>query len=301
MTHDFTRTSGNTLADRRFEMAQTLAKEGDIDAAVDLLWQAWQIAPGWPVIPFTLGDLYAQSGGGAQALDYYRRALALDPEDRLGAQLKIASLSEDTATGMPAAFVEKLFDQYAPRFENHLTQALAYTVPGQIAALVKAQHHMPARILDLGCGTGLGAEPFAEALWIEGVDLSGLMLEEAAAKGFYKALHKAEIGTWLRESELAPFDLVLAADVFTYCGVLEEIFAGVAKHTEPGSLFAFSVQKGDKDFRLEESQRFSHSAEYVTRCLTTSDFKLIVCEERVLRKDRDQDVNGYIVLAKKRS
>ena len=68
---------------------------------------------------------------------------------------------------MPQAYVQALFDQYAPRFESALVDDLGYRGPALLfkAVLsVRAAAGKPAffkRAIDLGCGTGLAATAFA--------------------------------------------------------------------------------------------------------------------------------------------
>lgn len=91
------------------------------------------------------------------------------------------------------------------------------------------------RILDAGCGTGLCA-PFLKkyASWhgLEGVDLSSGMLAEAARKKLYARLYCQELCAFL-SGHKKRYDLIAAADVLTYFGDLDSVFAG----------FAFALKK----------------------------------------------------------
>jgi predicted TPR repeat methyltransferase len=64
---------------------------------------------------------------------------------------------------MPKAYVQSLFDQYAPRFEQELIERLHYRAPAilfKAVLSVRAAQKKPAyfkRAIDLGCGTGLAA------------------------------------------------------------------------------------------------------------------------------------------------
>ena len=44
--------SGNVIADRRFEMAQYLAERGEIVEAIELLEQTLDLVPDWVVLHF---------------------------------------------------------------------------------------------------------------------------------------------------------------------------------------------------------------------------------------------------------
>ncbi len=49
--------SGDLIADRRFEFARDLQLKGDLVAAADLLLQAIELAPGFASAWFTLGEI----------------------------------------------------------------------------------------------------------------------------------------------------------------------------------------------------------------------------------------------------
>ena len=54
--------SGDLIADRRFDFARDLQLKGDLAAAADLLLQATDLAPGFASAWFTLGDIREQLG-----------------------------------------------------------------------------------------------------------------------------------------------------------------------------------------------------------------------------------------------
>ncbi len=83
-------------------------------------------------------------------------------------------------------------------------------------------------ILDLGCGTGLCGELFKEfSARLTGIDISQEMITAAKAKNIYDELLVADIEQAL--TDYHDLDLVLAADVFTYIGELNGIFAQIRR------------------------------------------------------------------------
>ena len=54
--------SGDMIADRRFDFARDLQLKGDLVAAADLLSQAIELAPGFASAWFTLGEIREQLG-----------------------------------------------------------------------------------------------------------------------------------------------------------------------------------------------------------------------------------------------
>ena len=113
--------SGDLIADRRYDLARGYAADGDLAAAADLYAQAVELAPGFASAWFALGETREALGDRAGARIAFARAREADREDRHGAALHLARLGgADPATGALQAYVRTLFDQYAPRFDRAL-------------------------------------------------------------------------------------------------------------------------------------------------------------------------------------
>src|SRR6202048_2896952 len=197
--------SGDLVADRRFEFARDLQMKGDLAAAADLLLQAIELAPGFASAWFTLGQIREQLGEPDAAATAFRKACEADPEDRHGASLRLMLLGAQELSDMPQAYVRTLFDQYAPRFEAALVDDLGYRGPALLFKAVLAARHAgrePAffkRAIALGCGTGLAACAFArEVDHFIGIDLSPGMIEKARSTGLYAELALAGMVEGLR-------------------------------------------------------------------------------------------------------
>lgn len=288
--------SGDAVADRRFDMARQLLARGDGAAAADLMRQAMELTPRWAEGQFTLADTLMQSGAASAAAEAFRAYLALDPADSMGAGAKLALLGETPgATALSPAYLTRLFDQYAPRFDKALVDGLGYSAPAALRAALDA--HAPgrryARALDLGCGTGLmGAAVRDRVTALHGVDLSARMLAQARRKGTYDALVHGDLLDALADAEV---ELVLAADVLVYVGELTAVVQAVHRALTPGGIFAFTVQAGDSDVKLGPDQRFSHSADYLRRVL--SPFDIVRLSPGTFRREAGRDVPGLLVVA----
>ena len=89
--------------------------------------------------------------------------------------------------------------------------------------------------LYLGCGAGLSGAAFRDRVdRLTAIDLSGPMIEQAAAKNIYDDLVCAEATAYLGACE-ASFDLIIATDVFINVGALDALFQGLAAVTQPGA------------------------------------------------------------------
>jgi predicted TPR repeat methyltransferase len=291
--------SGDPAIDRRADFAESLASAGDLAGAVEVLAGALERTPDWAAGWYRLGELHEQAGQTEGAVRAFDVVLALKPDDPFGAGLKRALLLNAPVTeSMPPAFVELLFDQYAPRFERALVEGLNYRGPALLLDALKADGFAgAARALDLGCGTGLMGEvlrPFCVRL--EGMDLSAGMLAKARAKGVYDQLDKADIAALTVEGPR--YDLIVAADVFIYLGALEQVIAWCAGSLAPGGRLAFTVERCEAgDIELRDSRRFAHSRAYVAGLMDQAGFAGITLTDCVLRTDRGGDVASLIVTA----
>ncbi|HZE47688.1 MAG TPA: methyltransferase domain-containing protein, partial [Xanthobacteraceae bacterium] len=244
--------SGDLVADRRFDFARDLQLRGDLPAAADLLQQAIELAPNFASAWFTLGKIREQLGERSAAVAAFQKARAADFQDRHGAGLHLMRLGAEPLAGMPQAYVQVLFDQYARRFESALVDDLGYRGPSLLfrAVLsVRAAARKPAffrRGIDLGCGTGLAAAAFAKGVdHFTGIDLSPRMIDRARATGHYAELEVADMAQGLRGKADASADLILAADAMVYVADLAPILFEAQRVLMPGGLVAFTTETHD--------------------------------------------------------
>jgi predicted TPR repeat methyltransferase len=265
-----------------------------------MLEQALERAPDWPPALFALGEARTKLGDADGAVEAFRAALAADSADALGAAGRLALLGRgEPPHDLPRAYVARLFDDYAQRFDRHLVGDLAYRGPALIAAAIDAAApgRRFARGLDLGCGTGLAGAPLrARVERLEGVDLSAAMLAKARERGLYDALEAADIVDHLRRFGAA-FDLIVAADALAYCGDLQPLFAAAAAALAPGGLFAFTVETfAGEGYRLGETMRFAHAPAYVEASAAAAALSRLFVEAAAARREKGADVAGLMAV-----
>ncbi|MGE0563780.1 MAG: methyltransferase [Pseudolabrys sp.] len=303
-------TSGDLIADRRFEWARDHAGRGDLTAAAELLEQSLEIAPGYASAWFVLGEIRAQLGDRLGAEQAFRRTLALDSQDRRGARLQLMRISAEPAGEMPAAYVRALFDGYASTFDRTLVDRLDYCGPGLLFHAV-ASSGRPMRFtnaLDLGCGTGLAAGAFrAHCDRLVGVDLSPGMIAKAQVKGFYDRLVVGDVSAFLCEEAAtgARYDLVIAADVFVYMRELAPVLAAIADVMSERALLAFSVETpvgndADDAVILRETLRYAHGRAHVIAALAAAGLVTVGLETAALRIEKGEPVSGLVVVAQRK-
>jgi predicted TPR repeat methyltransferase len=299
--------SGDMIADRRFDFARDLQLKGDLTAAADLLLQAADLAPGFASAWFTLGDIREQLGEREDAIAAFRKAQASDPDDRHGASLRLMLLGAEKLSGMPPAYVRSLFDQYAPKFEKALVDDLGYRGPELLFRAVlaaRAAVRKPAffrRAIDLGCGTGLAARAFArEVDAFTGIDLSPRMIEKARATGLYAELEVNEMVQGLRGRPDASADLILAADAAVYLSDLAPLLREAARVLTRGGLLAFTVEThGGDGVILGEGLRYAHGATHVRAAVAGARLTLSRLEDLSARNEDNEPVPGLVVVAAK--
>jgi predicted TPR repeat methyltransferase len=299
--------SGDLMADRRFEFARDLQLKGDLPAAADLLMQAIELAPNFTSAWFTLADIREQLGEHDTAISAFQNARAGDPGDRHGAGLRLMRLGAEPVSGMPQAYVQTLFDQYAPRFDSSLVDELGYRGPRllfQAVLSVRAAARKPAlfkRAIDLGCGTGLAASAFARSVdHFIGVDLSPRMIERSRATGLYAELDVADMLQGLRAWPDASADLILAADAMVYVAELAPVFAEAARVLAPGGLLAFTTETHDGDgVVIGQGLRYAHAAAYVRAAVESAGLDLPLLEDRSARNEDHAPVPGLVAVAAK--
>lgn len=299
--------SGDMIADRRFEFARDLQLKGDLVAAADLLLQATELAPNFASAWFTLGELREQLGQRDQAIAAFRRARGCDPDDRHGASLRLMRLGAEPVSAMPQAYVQVLFDQYAPRFESALVDDLGYRGPAilfKAVLWVRAVARKPTffrRAIDLGCGTGLAAAAFAKNVdRFIGIDLSPRMIERARATGLYVELEVDDMLNGLRSKPDVSAELVLAADAMVYVADLVPVLAEARRVLVSGGVLAFTTETHEGEgVIIGEGLRYAHSAEYVRASVEAAGLNLSQLEDRSARNEDAIPVPGLVVVATK--
>ncbi len=287
------------IAARRYDYGRAAADDGDWAAAAEVFEQAAEQAPGWAPAWFALGEARERLGDVDGAAKAFRTTLALDPSDALGAAPRLALIGcAADPTALPQAYVARLFDGYARRFDAHLTEKLSYRGPALIveALGLVAQGRRFAVALDIGCGTGLMGEAVrARVDCLVGVDLSPGMVARARERGLYDALEAAEAAACLARSEPAAYDCILAADALCYIGDLGPIFSAGRRTLANAGLFAFSIETFEGEgFRLRPTMRFAHARGYIEATAREAGFVPLVIRSASTRREAGLAAPGLI-------
>lgn len=253
--------------------------------------------------PDALGALYGKArkaedaGDLAAAAALFQECLAMDPDDHCGVTLRLGAHGLAAPDRAPPAYVATLFDQHAEAFDDILVRDLGYHVPTLARRLAGPHLAQGARVLDLGCGTGLAGVAFADlAGELVGVDLAPQMLPFADDRGVYAELYVAEAVQFLEEWDEAAFDAIVATDVFPYLGDLAPFATAAARCLTPGGLLVASTERADDRWGVTATQRFAHALAYVAATFAAAGFALVATEPVTVRHEEGAPVAGDLVL-----
>ena len=283
-------------------IAIVLKDLGKLDQAIDNCKIAIKLDQNFFDAHKNFGNILCKLGKFNEASKSYEKALKIKPGDKIVLHL-VSSLYGKTPKTAPEEYITELFDNYANRFEKHLTEVLKCKIPEKIVILIKKiskQKLFFKSTIDLGCGTGLSGvvlRPLTE--YLVGVDISRQMIEKAKNKNIYDHLETENISIYLGESQMK-FDLFMFADVFVYIGDLEKIFSQISLKSDSNAKFCFSVEKcKDVEFKLLKSGRYAHSKKYIDRLSKKYGFQVEAYNETELRLESNVPIIGYLFILKK--
>jgi predicted TPR repeat methyltransferase len=300
--------SGDLVADRRYQWAVDYLARGDRTGAADILAQVVEIAPAFASAWFMLAEIREEQGDLERAVAAFRAARDADPADTHGAGLHLARLGVGEATpAMTAAYVRRLFDQYAPRFDQSLLEHLDYRAPQllleAVAAVARAQGRSSRfkTMLDLGCGTGLAGVAFRAVVdQLAGVDIAAAMIAQARRRAIYDRLDTGELMEFLAAEAAAEsaYDLIVAADVLVYLHDLTEVAAAVRRVLAPSGLFAFTVEAHPGDSVIQRSTlRYAHGVAHVRGAMAGAGLALKQLADVATRTEKREPVAGLLGIA----
>ena len=277
--------------------------EGNMaDSAIKSYRKAIEIQPDYASPHLNLGICLQKQKQFKEAKEHYSKVLEIEPDNK-AARFMLQSLGGgETPDAAPMEHVRSIFDQCAENFEAILVDKLAYKTPELLFNLVRPFLIRKMTILDLGCGTGLGArlyQPYANSL--TGVDVSSKMLNKAYDKKLYTRLEVFDIlQHWTFPEK---FDLIYSSDVFVYFGNLDRIIRSASSYLVTGGKLAFSVEAledDSADYKLFPSGRYAHSQAYIQKCLNQHGLEPTKIDKTDVRNQSGNPVKGLLVVAIKK-
>lgn len=283
-------------ADAHLNLGVLLSTQDRLVEAIELVTEGLRHAPENAGMHEKLGDLYRRHGRFDKAADAFEAALEKDPERQYLDHLVHAYRGDKVDTAS-TDYVRYLFDSFAEDYEDRLVGVLGYRAPELLRELLDTHVGSDVRFnhgLDLGCGTGLSGKAFSDVVArLDGVDLSGEMLDRARERDVYQELAERGIEDYLEACD-HQFDLFLACDVFVYVGDLKRTFELMRERAEDGAIALFTTEREDADdFVLRRTGRYGHSAHYLDRLARECGFQLLHRSDETLRSENGEPVTGY--------
>lgn len=303
------------------QLGHVLVTLGEVAEAEVVYQQVIAVNPTLAEAHHNLAILYLKQQKQSEALQHFKTALQLNPQDDTAAHMTQAlspSPSTPPSRGPSTAnegYVRALFDQYAPYYNQHMQQTLQYQVPlllRDVLGQAIATHAKGLHVLDLGCGTGLcGLYCRDLAFTLTGVDLSPKMLAIAKQLGAYDELIEKDAVGYLTASPDQTFDVIVASEVFSYLGDLSPLFEQVVRTLRPHGWFIFTIELATKeskasetpmaaDFSLQTSGRFTHTSAYIHQQVSKHPLLSVETELSLkLRQAPNNTVLGELLLIRK--
>jgi predicted TPR repeat methyltransferase len=299
--------------DAHYNLGNVLQKQGKLDEAVASYHRVLAFKPEYTGARKNLGNRFQEQGQLDKTVENDHQTIRLDSKIESAEHL-IAALTARTPERAPSQYIEKLFDGYANKFDTHLVQDLEYKIPSELIALLKQVMEFPDRewdVLDLGCGTGLvGLEISPQARQLVGVDLSTKMLARAHARNVYHRLVHSDLLPMMRGEKASSYDVIIAADVFVYLGMLDEIVFESRRLLRAGGYFMFSVEALDAlpsalidleskpDYKLNQSGRYAHSANYLEKLASDNGFSSLSMISTPVRLENGKPIPAWAAVWK---
>jgi predicted TPR repeat methyltransferase len=248
------------IVKNNYELGLTHFQRGNISDAVFRFKLVTWIEPAHGEAWYYLGRSQLAEGKLAQASESLKKALKLKPDHELAGYFLALALGKSAPAEilprrMPRALVTEHFDAIAATYNKEQLESFEYKGHMALIEAVRpllVQGRIDHIVVELGVGTGLcGALLQDVSAHITGVDISQKMLEEAMkvqapnGKKIYDALIHRDAVDFLKEVAPDSADIVLACQLISYMGDVEELFAQAARVLKPGGLFGVTAEKMD--------------------------------------------------------
>jgi predicted TPR repeat methyltransferase len=292
-----------TLVEAWYNLGICYRRTRKIEESVASFVKAVELQPSNGMVYERFGMLLYGLGRFNEAAHVYREWLKVEPDNAVARHMLSAMTGEDVPARADDEYLKKLFDRFSSSFDEQLA-GLGYRAPELLVSALGEYVPTDGRldVLDAGCGTGL-CGPLLRSMSnrLVGVDLSDGMVEKAQARQVYDELSVGELCAFMR-GRPAAFDVVISADTLVYFGALEELASTARTTVRPGGILAFTLEQLTDDnassYRIQPHGRYAHRLEYVQQTLQDGGFNTVEKREVVLRKERGQDVQGYLIVAR---
>lgn len=198
---------------------------------------------------------------------------------------------------MKLSSVQAIYSQFAADYEHVMRNEMQYTAFADLPRLViSAIGHQRAKILDLGCGTGLSSLLFLKRNWdVTGIDGTSSMLRRARKLPFEKLIQQDLESPWrVRDNS---FDAIVMIGVMEYIVKPRELFRQArAKLADHG---VFGVTVPHKSKRCTDANLNTYYKKEIVPIILDADFKIESCGKTLGFNDAGTTVQYWNFLLRK--
>jgi predicted TPR repeat methyltransferase len=155
----------NPTNKQHFEFIEQLAncylQVGNIAQAIDYLKIAIELNPNQESAQHNLAILYLRQKNHALAIQHFKKTLAINPNNQTAKHMLLSLTQNDNSNKTnlyqpPTEYVENLFDQYASYYNQHVTKKLSYHLPEKLRSLYAKYNTAVTAKNTLDLGCGTG-------------------------------------------------------------------------------------------------------------------------------------------------
>ena len=150
------------------------------------------------------------------------------------------------------AAVKSYYDEMADHYDDTLA-AWQYRAPEDACDLLTPHLVEHARVLDVGCGTGLMGRALMRrgTFLVDGIDISDASLRHAEGRGCYARLIRHDLQAVPLPVEDDRYDAAAAVGVMSYIADASALMRDLCRAVRPGGLITFTQRTDfwqDRDF-----------------------------------------------------
>ena len=154
-----------------------------------------------------------------------------------------------------------MYDRWAEVYDRDLSNG-EYQQPARCAATLASRlEENDAKILDVGCGTGLSGLALKNSGYttIDGCDLSQGMLDKAGELGIYRRLFACDLNQPPLDVKDGTYDALTAVGVFSFGHIMPDAVDELLRVTRPGGFIIIGLndhyyEEGSLTQKLEALQ-----------------------------------------------
>ncbi len=153
---------------------------------------------------------------------------------------KMYALTDETTSDQ----IADIYDEWADSYDSEIVDELGYAMPDRVAAMLPSLlDSTQARILDIGCGTGVSGAKIAERGYrqIDGCDISPQMLERAKTLGVYGRLFHADLTNPPIDVTESAYDAVTVVGAFAYGHLRADALDEILRVVRAGGLIILTT------------------------------------------------------------